>query len=1223
MITNWEQEWGSKILSSHGTSAARGVCIIYNYRKIKVKKYDCDDEGRLIVALIEAENTEYNIVNLYAPNVNSVEFFQKVTTAIEWGEGPHTIIGGDFNTVLDPCLDRNNGGAHDASSKFLNDYLEESDYVDIWRCRNPETKRYTWHRGSNTDNWQASRIDYFLINQGLANNTQEVYIQKGFASDHAGVFLEVDNPQVDRGPGIWRFNNKLLFNAEFVDAMRESIKIAQLCSLEGMEKWSHIKGAICEEAQKLSRFHASQEKLLLNDLRILKTELNDNLAHMIEKKENDSAVNEAQVTADALSLVETRILELENKEVEAAIFRSRSQWAAEGERSTKYFFSLEKRHYYNKTMFSVFDSQGTLHTEQRNILKEQERFYQVLYDSEQNSKFELINTTGIVVPDSEYAQLTADLSINEMQNALSDMKNGKAPGCDGLTVDFYKYFWEDLKVPLKEMYDAALAKGILPESTRKGIISLIPKKNKDVRYIKNLRPLTLLNIDYKVLAKLLAIRLKRTLPYIIGDQQTGFMKGRDIHTNIRKTMDIIADVNRKKTACLIITIDFIKCFDYIEFSGLFGALNYFNFPKRFISWVQVFFNKFLFCTQNAGYHSNFHIKKRGINQGCPISPFIFLACGEILAHLLIYNPHVKGVRLGQSDVMHVISQFADDATLFLEATQENLQEVIKSLTLLERNTGLQISYEKTTIYRVGSLRHSDASFYSEKPIQWSDGDIDMLGITIRNAEHQDVSTYDRIIEKMQNISQTWYHRRLTLMGKVLLINTLMASLFVYSMAVLPGLTTNQLNKITQIIHDFLWGKGVRAKIPMKVLIRKKFEGGLKLVNFSSKLDSLHFKWIKILENSKCMQEYVYDLIIPKLSFCLWDCNLSAQDAELHVVTHSFLSDLFIAWCRIHHHKPQTAVDVKGQIIWGNSWIRCRGTILTPPLEVWNQGIKTIEDLLDEEECGWLTWENFKLKFPNSISWLEFYQIIRSIPREWITILGQGRYLDAHKLLTAKDIIDHKKPTGLIYNEVINNFYDDVHFQNYANKWAQYLNCDIPMDKYQKYFKRVYSVTTITKLRDFQYRLNLNKVYPNYILKKWKVVDCELCEFCQSKVQTVMHMLIECKYVQWVWRALQGMFVMSNLCWEQENLIFNTIHENPKHLVNLLALILKQYIYYCKCQGIRPNIRTYREKVVYWYRMELYNTHMDHKQVHKLTNKWQCIEIFLNQYGVELKKCNIC
>ena len=135
----------------------------------------------------------------------------------------------------------------------------------------------------------------------------------------------------------------------------------------------------------------------------------------------------------------------------------------------------------------------------------------------------------------------------------------------------------------------AITEGRLNLSARRGCISLLPKKGKDTRYLKNWRPLTLLNIDYKILAKVLANRIKRVLNSIISENQYGFMEKRNIAVNIRKTMDIYDYCEQidEEQSGYVVVIDYEKCFDKIEYGAIQGSLKYFNFGEKYSPYIIV------------------------------------------------------------------------------------------------------------------------------------------------------------------------------------------------------------------------------------------------------------------------------------------------------------------------------------------------------------------------------------------------------------------------------------------------------------------------------------------------------------------------------------------------------------------------------------------------------------------------------------------------------------
>ena len=241
-------------------------------------------------------------------------------------------------------------------------------------------------------------------------------------------------------------------------------------------------------------------------------------------------------------------------------------------------------------------------------------------------------------------------------------------------------------------------KGKLNKSARTGLISLLPKKDKDILKLKAWHPLTLLNLDYKILSKLLAERMKTVLPHIIHTDQTGFMQGRLITDNLKRTLEVIKHCNKNRIEGIILTIDFEKCFDKIEHNTILGALRYFKFPDSFVQWSKLFFTDFKVFTQNFGHKSNSINKTCGTNQGCCISPFYYLCCGEILSRKMRQNKNIVGIQVGE--VTNLMSQFANDTALFLKYDKFVLENVIKVLTLIETHTGLTVNYDKTLIYRM-------------------------------------------------------------------------------------------------------------------------------------------------------------------------------------------------------------------------------------------------------------------------------------------------------------------------------------------------------------------------------------------------------------------------------------------------------------------------------------------------------------------------------------------
>ena len=312
----------------------------------------------------------------------------------------------------------------------------------------------------------------------------------------------------------------------------------------------------------------------------------------------------------------------------------------------------------------------------------------------------------------------------------------------------------------------------------------------------------------------------------------------------------------------------------------------------------------MICTQNFGFLSDFWVKGQGVNQGDPLSPSIYLLSAEIMANKIRDHPGIKGICI--NDIEYLISQFADDTDLFLSFEQETLTNVFNVLANIETNTGLKVSYDKTTLYRIGSLAKSDARLITPKGVNWSNDFINTLGVTISADKRVMKSNFSMVIAKMKTVANMWYYRNLTLLGKVLLINSLMSSLFVYKMQVLPLISDQEIHEIEAIMKEFLW-KGRKEKISLSILKAGKYEGGVGLVDIKAKHKALLFN--NILDAKKDVQ--IKNLVVTLLGESaqndnIWEFNMNMPDSKKTFRGEGFWPSLLHHWHDFNHHDPQNA-----------------------------------------------------------------------------------------------------------------------------------------------------------------------------------------------------------------------------------------------------------------------------------------------------------------------------
>ena len=229
----------------------------------------------------------------------------------------------------------------------------------------------------------------------------------------------------------------------------------------------------------------------------------------------------------------------------------------------------------------------------------------------------------------------------------------KSPGLDGLTVEFYRAFWGKLKIVLTDIYNKSYNEALMSYSQRSSILSLLYKKG-DHLCLDNYRPISLLNVDFKLISHVLAQRLKKVLSKIINVDQTGYVKNRFVGFNLRQIQDIIDHADIYKIEGATIFVDFTKAFDSLEWNFMLNTLKHFGFNESFINWVKTLYTDIQTCVMNNGWVSEMFKNTRGIRQGCPLSALLFVLSVEIMASRLRNNKDIKGFQIKIDEKTHSI-----------------------------------------------------------------------------------------------------------------------------------------------------------------------------------------------------------------------------------------------------------------------------------------------------------------------------------------------------------------------------------------------------------------------------------------------------------------------------------------------------------------------------------------------------------------------------------------
>ena len=261
---------------------------------------------------------------------------------------------------------------------------------------------------------------------------------------------------------------------------------------------------------------------------------------------------------------------------------------------------------------------GKTITDSKSILQESRDFYQRLYNSsstKSNSIQDEIFLENVPkLSEEEKKSCEELLTIEECSNIVSSLQNNKSPGNDGFTGEFYKAFWPIVGGLVVDSFNESYKKGKLTNSQRQAVITLLVKKDKNRAFLRNWRPISLLNIDYKIASKAIAQRIQKVLPSIIHSDQCGYVSNRQIGDAVRTIADVTEYTKKHDLHGLMIFIDFEKAFDSLNWNYMHKCLDAFNFGPTLTSWVHVFYNDISSCIMNGGFTSGHFNVTNGVSR---------------------------------------------------------------------------------------------------------------------------------------------------------------------------------------------------------------------------------------------------------------------------------------------------------------------------------------------------------------------------------------------------------------------------------------------------------------------------------------------------------------------------------------------------------------------------------------------------------------------------------
>lgn len=770
--------------------------------------------GYISALTFKVENKAYVIVNAYIPNEQNLakDKIRELNTYLtSIPKETIIILGGDFNCTLQPWLDRSTGVEHHfpAASKLEN-LIRTFDLKDAYRVKNPNTQIFSkYTKDVNGAIRHASRIDQIYISiHALENLNDFSYIPVVF-SDHFSMHLAFNLTY--NKTAYWIFNNNLLRSPSFNRQIKElwlDWKTRKVLFPSIGDWWEIGKAKI----KSFILSHFSVPKYANGNLTKEYTYIGQLLP------------TNPQLYSYFMSLqnrIKSEQLKFSIEEIAQAQVKNFSI----GSIPSKIFF---------KSIVERKKSVEIEYIEQNNVLlsgKNLDNFLRVHYEGLFSDDLNTIENQDYLldipkISEDDFEYLESPFTLDEIKLSIKTLSRNTSPGMDGLTSEFYLHFINLFSDDLMEVFQSGTN---FPNSWTTQIIKLLPKTG-NKHNINNWRPISLCNVDYKIVTKTLANRLKMTIGSVVNCEQSYCIPQRTIHDNIIVAKFMYDHHNKHNLPLAMVSLDQSKAFDNVSHSYLFKTLQKFNFPPTFIRFIQKLYSNSSIIIKHQGKLLSPVPFKKGIRQGCPLSGMLYSLIIETFLHNLKKDLNNFKIELPFTGQTFTALAYADDILLLVNKN-EAFPVINNSLISYSNISGAKINLTKSQGLWCGSWTDR-----VDTPLinNWTNSNIKYLGLNIGQT---DTSLNDNaILLKITRALNCWKLKILSmsLRGRVLLLNYLVSSSVYHILKVYAPHFSILKAAQDKILSAFWSGRRWMAE---NILYPSMNDGGLGLSNLIGKSKS--------------------------------------------------------------------------------------------------------------------------------------------------------------------------------------------------------------------------------------------------------------------------------------------------------------------------------------------------------------------------------------------------